>query len=82
MGVLQPLLETTLESCELRMANGGFSRSGKSGLFFKCGVFYSCVLTHHLYFMVRFSLYTENKVIIFSPFIDVCKCVAVGVLFG
>lgn len=47
---------------------------------FKCGVFYSCVLTH--YFMVGFSLYTENKVIIFSPFIDVCKFIAVGVFYG
>lgn len=46
--------------------------------FLKYRVFYSCVLTHYLYFMVEFSLYTENKVIIFSPFLDVCKCIAVG----
>lgn len=32
--------------------------------------------------MVGFSLYTENKVIIFSPVIDVCKYIAVGVFMG
>lgn len=47
--------------------------------FLNCRVFYSCVLSH--YFMVGFSLCTENKVIIFSPFIDVCKYIAVGVLY-
>lgn len=48
----------------------------------KCRVFYSCVLAHYLDFMVGFSLYTENKVIIFSPFRVVHKCIAVGVVYG
>lgn len=80
--VLQPLLETTLESCKHHVANKGFSQHGKSELFLKCWVFNSCMLTLYLYFAVGYSLYTENKVIIFSPFMDVCKCIAVGVLYG
>lgn len=61
-------LGTDFGSCERRAADAGFGGQGESGLC-KRGVFYSCVLTH--YFMVGFSLYTENKVIIFSPFLDV-----------
>lgn len=52
----------------------------KRGLL-KCWLFYSCVLAHYLDFMVGFSLYTGNKVIIFSPFIVVHKCITVGVVY-
>lgn len=48
----------------------------------KCRVFYSCVLAHYLDFTVGFSLYTENKVILFSPFIVVHECIAMGVVYG
>lgn len=40
------------------------------------------MLAHYLDFMVGFSLYTENKVILFSPFIIVHKRIAVGVVYG
>lgn len=39
------------------------------------------MLAHNLDFMVGFSLYTENKVLIFSPFMVVHKCIAVGVVY-
>lgn len=51
----------------------------QSGALFECGVFYSRVFAH--YFTVGFSLYSENKVIIyiFFPFINVHKCISVSV---
>lgn len=49
---------------------------------FKCGVFYLCVFTCYLHFTVGFSLYTENKVIVFLPFINVCRCISVSVFYG
>lgn len=40
----------------------------QSGALFECGVFYSRVFAH--YFTVGFSLYSENKVIIYIFFLS------------
>lgn len=62
------------------MRTAAETQTGQKWGLLKCRVFYSCVLAHYLHFMVGFSLCTENKVIIFSPFIVLHKRIAVGVV--